>query len=301
MARVNVEEEAFADPRIELLGQLAGYNRFEALGRMTHLWRVCTQRQTHTLPAAIIDACLGIGSHEHLVSSELGEWDGDAIRIRGTYGRIEWYEATAEKRRRGGKARAAGAARDDRGRLIAASSTIQHNARSSDSRRDASSSTPANVQLTSSKPPAPVQHITSKSSSDAPANPASLTLALALTPGDLDQDHRLDLAPVRETRAPRAASRRKPSIPIPGGWVAPVSDKTPSGLDLALEEQKFRNHAAANDRRCADWNAAWRNWLLNAAKYQGRGPPGKPGLAVGRVEPARPEDYAFNPLEEQPP
>ena len=43
MARVNVEEKAFSDLRIDVLGQLQGYSRFEALGRLAHLWHHNTE------------------------------------------------------------------------------------------------------------------------------------------------------------------------------------------------------------------------------------------------------------------
>jgi hypothetical protein len=74
-------------------------------------------------------------------------------------------------------------------------------------------------------------------------------------------------------------SRRKASVPLPEGW-RPSSD----GLDHAkkigltnreteLQINKFINHAREKDRRCADWDAAWRNWCLNALEFSGRSPP----------------------------
>lgn len=35
-------------------------------------------------------------------------------------------------------------------------------------------------------------------------------------------------------------------------------------LDAGVQAEKFRNHAAQNDRRCSDWAAAWRNWIIAA-------------------------------------
>ena len=37
-------------------------------------------------------------------------------------------------------------------------------------------------------------------------------------------------------------------------------------LDIQVETEKFRNHAACHDRRCKDWVAAWRNWIIGAAE-----------------------------------
>lgn len=35
-------------------------------------------------------------------------------------------------------------------------------------------------------------------------------------------------------------------------------------LDVSAEAERFRNHALSSDRRCVDWPAAWRNWVLKA-------------------------------------
>ncbi len=54
---------------------------------------------------------------------------------------------------------------------------------------------------------------------------------------------------------PRKRGRYK--IPLPENW-APPQDTQPDDL---LELPRFRDHAKSTDRKCADWNAAWRNWL----------------------------------------
>jgi uncharacterized phage protein (TIGR02220 family) len=113
MASVRIEDEAFADVRVELLGTVAGYNRFEALGRLAHLWRLCTQRETHVVSEAIVVATLGERGVEALLASELGErvlTPGEpsdsqmAIRVRGTAGRIEWLSALRSASKAGGEA-----------------------------------------------------------------------------------------------------------------------------------------------------------------------------------------------------
>lgn len=66
--------------------------------------------------------------------------------------------------------------------------------------------------------------------------------------------------------------RRKPSRPIPDDFpdvadVAAMQDRARQAgvnLDVARQAEFFRNHAAQNDRRCADWSAAWRNWVVKA-------------------------------------
>jgi hypothetical protein len=84
--------------------------------------------------------------------------------------------------------------------------------------------------------------------------------------------------------APRAKvvekkSRKGSATPIPDGYLLP--DKIAAygaelGLyksEIAREHQRFYNHAKQNDRRCVDWIAAERNWLLGTAEKLGRSPP----------------------------
>lgn len=106
MASVRLEEESFADPRFDLLGVLAGFNRYEALGRMAHLWRTCTQRSTYVLDEPWIVACLGKNGVENLIQSGLGERTDKGIRIKGTQGRIEWLETKRQAAIKGGQASA---------------------------------------------------------------------------------------------------------------------------------------------------------------------------------------------------
>lgn len=80
-------------------------------------------------------------------------------------------------------------------------------------------------------------------------------------------------------RAPRAEKRRKPQRSLPEGW-KPSEDLvgfgTSRGLsraDIELEAEKFVGHAQANDRRQADWDAAFRTWLIKAQEYRGASSP----------------------------
>lgn len=58
--------------------------------------------------------------------------------------------------------------------------------------------------------------------------------------------------------------RKRPAIPIPDDWKP--NDKhaelaSTRRLDLAMEAERFRDHAEANDRRQASWDASFRQWL----------------------------------------
>lgn len=65
---------------------------------------------------------------------------------------------------------------------------------------------------------------------------------------------------------------KRPATTLPPGFA--VTDhlrawavtNTPS-VDLLIETEKFKNYAASKDRRYSDWDAAWRNWMLNAVKF----------------------------------
>jgi hypothetical protein len=64
--------------------------------------------------------------------------------------------------------------------------------------------------------------------------------------------------------------RRAPATPLPDGW-EPTDDHrqlaADQGVDCDHEAAKFADHAAANDRRQRDWDAAFRTWLRRARDY----------------------------------
>lgn len=64
-----------------------------------------------------------------------------------------------------------------------------------------------------------------------------------------------------------AASRKRPATRIGDDWQpneSAVGYAAEKKLDLDGEAERFRLHAQANDRRQADWNAAFRMWLSKA-------------------------------------
>lgn len=68
------------------------------------------------------------------------------------------------------------------------------------------------------------------------------------------------------------SSRRKPETTIPD--IFPVTaemrtwmknhTKIKFTVDAETETERFINHAHKDDRRCRDWFAAWRNWMIKA-------------------------------------
>jgi uncharacterized protein YdaU (DUF1376 family) len=73
---------------------------------------------------------------------------------------------------------------------------------------------------------------------------------------------------------PKGEKRRKPRTAIPADFpdaeaIAEEQAKARSAganVDATAQAERFRNHAAQNDRRCADWRAAWRNWMAGAVE-----------------------------------
>ena len=64
--------------------------------------------------------------------------------------------------------------------------------------------------------------------------------------------------------------RRSPEKPLPDDWQPTATHEAKAAelrLNVHAESEKFRDHAAANDRRARDWNAAFRVWLTKAAEY----------------------------------
>jgi hypothetical protein len=75
--------------------------------------------------------------------------------------------------------------------------------------------------------------------------------------------------PVGRKRKPRTQSVE---VELPSDWQptpehAELAEKR--GVDLALQAQKFRNHAEAHARRAVRWNAAFTNWLLGSHPERG--------------------------------
>lgn len=76
---------------------------------------------------------------------------------------------------------------------------------------------------------------------------------------------------IETTSSPAPKGRKRPATRLPDDWM-PSQDHcdkaTQLGLDIDEQVERFRNHAAANDRRQASWNASFSNWLLQSSKYQ---------------------------------
>jgi hypothetical protein len=60
---------------------------------------------------------------------------------------------------------------------------------------------------------------------------------------------------------------------FPEEWKLTEEDKAGwlrFGLNASVEFASFRDHALANDRRCANWPAAFRNWCRKSLSLKER-------------------------------
>jgi hypothetical protein len=96
-------------------------------------------------------------------------------------------------------------------------------------------------------------------------------------------------------RAPKVKSKSKGEHELPSAFTPDWPAATSQGLSMVeahREFERFKNHAAMKNRRCSDWQAAWRNWCIKAAEYMGKPPPGDARPALLTITPA---DRNWNP------
>lgn len=87
----------------------------------------------------------------------------------------------------------------------------------------------------------------------------------------------IDNSPQPPDKSGGAKKRKKPSTPLPDGYyprddsIEKIKQEFPTltSLDFTNEHRKFCDHALQNDRRCVEWDSAWRNWMRNSQSYRG--------------------------------
>lgn len=142
-APVRLEAEAFGDPRFDVLGQLLGTSKYDALGRMAHMWSWATDRGRLDVPEHIAAVYFdgSVNRVAFVVLAELGEYcectqqNGDStqqnptkasrhpagcqhIRVAGAAGRLEWLSEHRATKTEAGRKRAETAARGPNGAFL---------------------------------------------------------------------------------------------------------------------------------------------------------------------------------------
>ena len=116
--RMNIEDRALRDPKINRrLPRFTGLPRFDAFGRLLHVWGLCYDQRS---PIAMIEEVDDRAEHDGfalaMVEADLAERvDEKTIRIRGVEERIGYLVAASEYGQKGGETRAKQAAEGGRG------------------------------------------------------------------------------------------------------------------------------------------------------------------------------------------
>lgn len=315
MAAVTIDDELFADYRLDLLRRVLGCSEDEALGKLVRLWRCAFQCGSAALLIEEVEALLGDRGPRALLTAGLGKLDGAAVVLRGVEKRLAAREAVLASVANAGRARAKMAVRDARGRLVS---------RNSDQRP--SSDAPAThqrlageIQRHAGETPAAVQRATSDSPanrwSDAGGIPNSSGIPTSVPLVDHqratsvplvnifehrereEEEDQISLSPEQKFRAQNQTAQKSTSAldqHLPSqlpekkrGRGRPRSGRGPLPADWSPEVApatpwerdqlaRFKDHFAANGKLMADWGAAWRNWLRRAPEFA-------PGFAPARV------------------
>jgi hypothetical protein len=72
-------------------------------------------------------------------------------------------------------------------------------------------------------------------------------------------------------------AKRKPKVPLPDDFNPVIS------ITDGEELERFKDHARSTARLCADWNAAWRNWLRSPYRKPNGGHPNGQGRRHGSL------------------
>ena len=236
MAAVRIENDAWTDPRYELLAELVGLGDGDfARVRCARVWSYCTDRNEDVLAESVLDV---LGKHKGfaraMVESGLAEETKRGFRVRGARGRIEWLASKRNNASKGGKAKASkrlASASDVADKKIATASEAP-SSRSADCLPSGSGSGSAPAKAKAKRE----EHLPSVGGEPAPAAPP-------------------------KSKASRW--RRFPADFQPGPeHIALAAELC---VDLALELPKLRDHEFRDPH--SDPAAVMRTWIRNAAKF----------------------------------
>lgn len=226
---VRVKKKALVDDRdkVQILADAAGYNAYEALGRLVHLWDKCISTRSDVLSEQQVEAFLGRGNAAALVISGLAQRVSDGVRICGALEEIGARNRLTEQRRVAATA------------SVAARTIDQRTVDDPSTTRQRPVNDPLTASLLSSSDLGSVSSLSGASASSEP-------------PEDLRQGRRNGKRPMPADFEPTGDDRELAAS---------------LRLDADLELKQCRDYYAANGKLMADWRATFRNWLRNAAKW----------------------------------
>lgn len=98
------------------------------------------------------------------------------------------------------------------------------------------------------------------------------------TEAETEADTETDKIAASPPRAASEKSRKGNATPLPDSYSLPekvamfAASQGLTDAEINREHQRFCNHAKQNDRRCVDWLAAERNWMIGSAEKLGKSP-----------------------------
>lgn len=231
---VRVKKKALVEDRdkVQILADSAGYNAYEALGRLIHLWDKCISTKSHVLSDQQVEAFLGRGNAAAIVISGLAERVSDGVRICGAIEEIGARNRLTEQRRLAATA------------SVVARTIDQRTVDDPSTNRERTANDPSTASLFSS-------------SSDLGSD-----LGSVLSPSGASDP---------SLKTPRDLKQKKGKRAMPLDFAPNESDRALAvslRLDADGELEKCRDYYAANGKHMADWRATYRNWLRNAAQYR---------------------------------
>lgn len=252
---VHVVPKAFDDAgpggRIRHLGELAGYNEFEALGRLTFLWRHCRKARSQVVNPDTVRGYLGPNGDQHIITAGLGETHDEGVRVRGLKEVMRLSERRADVGRLGGLAKA-------------------RNEHSSEPEPiPIAKQVPSNCQAFAK------QMVDVESSSDLFSEISSFS-ASSETSGDLDQQQA-----GQKRRRPRKPETEYPPDFAANSWH--VKFCAENRLDVSVEVGRFADHHRAKGNVFRDWDMAFRTWLRNQVAWRKPGSQALPATGIRSI------------------
>jgi len=129
MARVNIEEKWWTDPRRKMLARLVG-NEYLADGIMVSVWRLAQTyrgRGNGLIPHHVWNA---VEANSSIVEANLAKIEADGVYVYGSHDHLDWVvekrQQAIEAGKKGGR-KSGQRPRDERGRFLPSQATTKHN------------------------------------------------------------------------------------------------------------------------------------------------------------------------------
>ncbi len=289
---VAVETDVAKDESFAVLADICGYGRDEALGRIIRLWAWCADRRLtdapidcpgYAVPRGVIERFLGPHGIDGILGGGVDEFalgrefrDG-LIYLRGTDVTVASMRARSAGSVTGGQTRArevlATSSRGPNGEFVAQLTFNQHE------RGETTTVTPP-ITTVDPRSQIPDPRSGSENSADGQLDSRSPPELV------LSSDSQANPPKQKRVRAIRVAAHR-----MPPDWAPRQQELDKAAamhVQVPVELERFRDHHTAKGSTFVDWDAAFRTWLGNAARFAN-------GTQNGRSGPLR----AKSPIELQ--